>query len=56
MPLSSRFRQELELLVCGDPTLDFADLELAARYEGFSAESSTVVNFWVSFIPSLFSF
>ena len=39
--------QELELLVCGLPHLDFAALEKAAAYEGgYSAEHPTIVRFW----------
>ena len=38
---------ELELLVCGLPHLDFEALQAAARYEGgFSAEHPTVQSFW----------
>ena len=38
---------ELELLVCGLPHLDFEALQAAARYEGgFSAEHPTVRSFW----------
>ena len=38
---------ELELLVCGLPHLDFEALHAAARYEGgFSAEHPTVQSFW----------
>ena len=38
---------ELELLVCGLPHLDFEALQAAAKYEGgFSAEHPTVRSFW----------
>ena len=38
---------ELELLVCGLPHLDFEALQAAARYEGgFSAEHPAVQSFW----------
>lgn len=39
--------EELELLVCGLPHLDFDALEAAARYEGgFSADHPTMRQFW----------
>ena len=39
--------EELELLVCGNPRLDFEALESAAKYEdGFDATSDVVRNFW----------
>lgn len=39
--------EELELLVCGLPHLDFDALEAAARYEGgFSAEHPLIRQFW----------
>ena len=38
---------ELELLVCGLPHLDFEALQATARYDGgFSAEHPTVQSFW----------
>lgn len=38
---------ELELLVCGLPHLDFSGLKSAAQYEGgFSASHPTIVDFW----------
>ena len=38
---------ELELLVCGLPHLDFEALQAAARYEGgYSAEHPAVRSFW----------
>jgi len=39
--------EELELLVCGDPTLDFDALEEGTYYDnGFTAEHPTVKAFW----------
>jgi hypothetical protein len=39
--------EELELLVCGLPHLDFDALERAARYEGgYSADHPVVRQFW----------
>ncbi len=39
--------EELELLVCGLPHLDFDALEAAARYEGgFSVEHPLIRQFW----------
>lgn len=38
---------ELELLICGNKTLDFIALEKAAQYEdGFTADSPTIRTFW----------
>mmetsp|Transcript_22241 Transcript_22241/g.30334 ORF Transcript_22241/g.30334 Transcript_22241/m.30334 type:complete len:882 (-) Transcript_22241:649-3294(-) len=38
---------ELELLVCGNPTLDFDALEKVTHYEdGFEEESDCIRNFW----------
>jgi len=38
---------ELELLVCGLPHLDFEALQSAAKYEGgYSAEHAVVRSFW----------
>ena len=34
--------EELELLICGNPVLDFKALENVAKYEGFTKESQTV--------------
>lgn len=34
--------QELELLVCGNPVLDFKELEKVTKYEGYSKDSQTV--------------
>jgi len=38
--------EELELLVCGSPELDFQGLERECRYDGFTKDSPTVRNFW----------
>uniref|UniRef100_A0A7S2RL22 HECT-type E3 ubiquitin transferase n=1 Tax=Mucochytrium quahogii TaxID=96639 RepID=A0A7S2RL22_9STRA len=38
--------EELELLLCGSSKLDFGALEENCQYEGFSADSSTIVDFW----------
>jgi ubiquitin-protein ligase E3 A len=39
--------EELQLLVCGDPVLDFYELEKATSYDnGYSRESDTVKHFW----------
>lgn len=40
-------QEELELLICGNPDLDFFDLEKVTEYEnGFEAASPTVAAFW----------
>ena len=36
--------EELELLICGNPVLDFKALESVARYEGFTKDSQTVLD------------
>ena len=39
--------QDLELLIRGSPTLDFAKLQSAATYEdGYTADSETIQHFW----------
>ena len=39
--------EELELLVCGNPTLDFEALEKVTHYDdGFEENSAVVRNFW----------
>ena len=39
--------EELELLICGLPHLDFAGLKSAAQCEGgYSADHPTIVQFW----------
>lgn len=47
-PALSLFRyEELELLVCGLPHYNFAELEKAARYEGgYNADHPTITTFW----------
>eukprot|EP00944_MAST-04C_sp_MAST-4C-sp1_P006413 g6413.t1 len=37
---------ELELLICGSPKLDFHELEDSTRYEGFESTSQVVIDFW----------
>eukprot|EP00826_Nyctotherus_ovalis_P015078 TRINITY_DN1424_c0_g1_i12.p1 TRINITY_DN1424_c0_g1~~TRINITY_DN1424_c0_g1_i12.p1 ORF type:complete len:411 (+),score=130.90 TRINITY_DN1424_c0_g1_i12:1246-2478(+) len=38
--------EELQLLICGSPVLDFRELEKAARYEGYTKDSPPVVHLW----------
>lgn len=38
--------EELELLLCGSPILDFEELEANTSYEGFTPEDITIRNFW----------
>ncbi|CAG9322193.1 unnamed protein product [Blepharisma stoltei] len=38
--------KELELLICGNPVLDFFELEKYTKYEGFNRNSKTVIMFW----------
>jgi len=38
--------QELELLISGLPEIDVADLKRNTEYNGFTAASPTIVNFW----------
>ena len=38
--------EELELLVCGNPNLDFVELENNTRYEGFTPGDVTIRLFW----------
>ena len=47
-PALSLFRfEELELLVCGLPHYNFADLQEAAKYDGgYHAEHPTIRLFW----------
>lgn len=44
--LASFKASELELIICGEPVLDFYALEKATKYEGFSKESVTIQYFW----------
>lgn len=37
---------ELELLICGNPVLDFHALQSGTRYEGFTETSRVIVEFW----------
>lgn len=46
-PLNMFRWEELELLICGSPELDFEALEASARYEdGFTGENDTIKHFW----------
>jgi ubiquitin-protein ligase E3 A len=46
-PLKMFRYEELQLLVCGSPNLDFKQLEEVTRYDdGFTAESPVIVHFW----------
>ena len=38
--------EELELLICGSPVLDFEELEANTSYEGFEKDDITIKNFW----------
>lgn len=38
--------EELELLICGSPVLDFDELEANTSYEGFEKDEITIKNFW----------
>ena len=39
--------EEVELLICGEPTLNFEDLQKVALYDnGYSDSDPTIVNFW----------
>lgn len=38
--------EELELLICGSPVLDFDELEANTSYEGFEKDDVTIKNFW----------
>lgn len=38
--------EELELLLCGSPVLDFEELEENTSYEGFTPDDPTIKNFW----------
>eukprot|EP00009_Paramoeba_aestuarina_P002693 CAMPEP_0201515566 /NCGR_PEP_ID=MMETSP0161_2-20130828/7096_1 /ASSEMBLY_ACC=CAM_ASM_000251 /TAXON_ID=180227 /ORGANISM="Neoparamoeba aestuarina, Strain SoJaBio B1-5/56/2" /LENGTH=342 /DNA_ID=CAMNT_0047912423 /DNA_START=718 /DNA_END=1743 /DNA_ORIENTATION=+ len=38
--------EELELLVCGNPEIDFHKLEEVSQYYGFSETSTTIRHFW----------
>lgn len=46
-PLKMFRSEELELLICGSPVLDFDALEASTRYEdGFEADSPVILLFW----------
>jgi len=46
-PLKMFRWEELELLICGSPELDFEAFEASARYEdGFTEDSPTIRQFW----------
>ena len=34
--------EEVELLVCGNPSLDMRELRRVAEYDGYTAESDTI--------------
>eukprot|EP00668_Euglena_longa_P015563 GGOE01019661.1.p1 GENE.GGOE01019661.1~~GGOE01019661.1.p1 ORF type:complete len:750 (-),score=242.83 GGOE01019661.1:27-2246(-) len=38
--------EELELLICGSPVLDFDGLEKQCRYDGFTKDSPIIRQFW----------
>jgi len=38
--------EELELLICGNPSLDLYQVEKNAIYQGYSAQSQTIRHFW----------
>ena len=38
--------KELELIICGTPTLDFNELKKAAQYEDYTPDSITIKYFW----------
>mmetsp|Transcript_49225 Transcript_49225/g.80977 ORF Transcript_49225/g.80977 Transcript_49225/m.80977 type:complete len:734 (+) Transcript_49225:42-2243(+) len=38
--------EELELLICGSPDLDFHGLEKECRYDGYTKTSETIKSFW----------
>ena len=39
--------EELELLICGNPTLDLLELKAGTTYEdGFTADSRVIRDFW----------
>lgn len=46
-PLALLFRpEEIEQLICGSKVFDFSELESATEYDGYTAESDTIRNFW----------
>ena len=38
--------EELQLLICGSPELDFVALERAAKYDGYTSSDPIVKSFW----------
>ncbi|PSN35215.1 putative E3 ubiquitin-protein ligase HECTD2 [Blattella germanica] len=38
--------EEVEMLVCGSPTLDLNELRKVTEYDGYKAEDSIIVDFW----------
>jgi ubiquitin-protein ligase E3 A len=44
--LNTLHPEELELLVCGQRSFDFAELEKSARYEGYAEDEPIVKTFW----------
>ncbi|KAK0162893.1 hypothetical protein PV327_006626 [Microctonus hyperodae] len=46
-PLALLFRpEEIEQLVCGSKVFDFAELEAATEYDGYTVDSEAIRNFW----------
>jgi len=46
-PAFDLFRwEELELLICGSPVLDFEELEKSTQYEGYDEDHPLIKNFW----------
>ena len=37
---------ELELLICGSPTLDFQSLQQGCRYDGYESSDRIIQEFW----------
>ena len=44
--VSTMHPDELELLVCGNPVLDFHELEESTHYDGYNKDSSAIILFW----------
>ncbi|CAG0920600.1 unnamed protein product [Notodromas monacha] len=38
--------EEVEIMVCGSPTLDLADLKKVVEYDGYTAEDQNMKDFW----------
>jgi len=45
--------EELELLICGDPELDFEELEKSAEYENGFSDTHVVVRYFWAVVHSL---